>query len=100
MPENFDLDLQALKAKYAAERDKRLHRSGINQYRGVEGSLSHYIEDPYAQPNFTRDQVDLDCDVVIIGGGYGGLLVAVRLIEQGIRNFRIIEKGGDFGGTW
>jgi cyclohexanone monooxygenase len=42
----------------------------------------------------------LDIDVVIVGGGYGAQLVAVRLLEQGITNFRLIEKGGDFGGTW
>lgn len=39
-------------------------------------------------------------DVVIVGGGYGAQVVAVRLIEAGVNNFRIIEKAGDFGGTW
>jgi hypothetical protein len=95
---SFDLD--ALKAKYVAERDKRIHGGGVNQYRPIEGSLANYTEDPYVQPGFARDPADLDCDVVVIGGGYGGQLVAARLIEQGINNFRIIEKGGDFGGTW
>ncbi|OAL36465.1 hypothetical protein AYO20_04361 [Fonsecaea nubica] len=95
-----DFDPKALKSKYLTERDKRLDNGGFNQYRPVEGSLLGYVEDPYVEPGFTRDPVDLDCDVVIIGGGYGGQLVAVRLIEQGINNFRIIEKGGDFGGTW
>ena len=28
------------------------------------------------------------------------MLAAVRLQEAGITNFRIIEKAGDFGGTW
>ena len=41
-----------------------------------------------------------DVDVVIIGGGFGGMLAAVRLQEQGIDDVVIIEKGGDFGGTW
>ncbi|KIW93852.1 uncharacterized protein Z519_05167 [Cladophialophora bantiana CBS 173.52] len=100
IPKDVNFDPDTLKSKYFAERDKRLHNGGLNQYRPVEGSLSSYVEDPYVEPGFTRDPVDLDCDVVIIGGGYGGQLVAVRLMEQGINNFRIIEKGGDFGGTW
>ena len=37
---------------------------------------------------------------MIIGGGFGGMLAAARLQEAGITNFRIIEKAGDFGGTW
>jgi len=38
--------------------------------------------------------------VVIIGGGFGGLLAGARLREAGVDKIRIIEKGGDFGGTW
>ena len=36
----------------------------------------------------------------MIGGGFGGLLAGARLREAGIDDVRIIEKGGDFGGTW
>ena len=38
--------------------------------------------------------------MLIIGGGFGGLLAAARLQKAGITNIRIIEKAGDFGGTW
>src|SRR5690348_12872524 len=38
--------------------------------------------------------------VAIIGGGFAGLLTGARLKEAGITDLRIIEKGGDFGGTW
>ena len=95
-------DPVALKNKYLEERDKRLRANveGVNQYRMVEGSLSHYIEDPYLRETIKRDPIDEEVDVVIVGGGYGGQLVAVRLQEAGITNFRILEKGGDFGGTW
>ena len=37
---------------------------------------------------------------MIIGGGFGGMLAGARLREAGIDDFKIIEKGGDFGGTW
>lgn len=92
-------DPVALKNKYLEERDKRLRANteGVNQYRAVEGSLSHYIEDPYLGEIIKRDPIDEEVDVVIVGGGYGAQLVAVRLQEAGIKNLRILEKGGDFG---
>ena len=34
-----------------------------------------------------------------VGGGFAGLVTATRLREAGV-DVRIIEKGGDFGGTW
>ena len=37
---------------------------------------------------------------MVIGGGFGGLLAGARLREAGVEDIRIIEKGGDFGGTW
>ena len=98
-PDALGFDPAALREKYLAERDVRLQNGGITQYRPVDDSLTHYLKDPYCKP-FERDSVHLDVDVVIVGGGYGAQLVAVRLLEQGITNFRLIEKGGDFGGTW
>lgn len=95
-------DPVALKEKYIAERDRRLqHGGGIDQYRLIEekGQFSGYLKDPWSQP-FERDPVTEVNDVVIIGGGYGAQLVAVRLMEAGVSNIRLIEKAGDFGGTW
>jgi cation diffusion facilitator CzcD-associated flavoprotein CzcO len=66
----------------------------------VKGDFSRYIDDPYVDPGFTRPPLNDSVDVVIIGGGFGGLLAGARLREAGIRDIRVIEKGGDFGGTW
>ena len=98
--ENFDIDQAALKAKYREERDKRLRDDGIAQYREVEEStLKHYADDPYTK--FTpRDTVDEEVEFLIVGGGFGGQILTVRLMEAGITNVRIVEKAGDFGGTW
>jgi len=94
-------DPAALKDRYIAERDKRLQRGqGVEQYIVLDGHLSHYLTDPWVEPGFTRDPVDEEVDVVIIGGGYGAQVVAVRLLEAGVTSFRIVEKAGDFGGTW
>ena len=39
-------------------------------------------------------------DVVIVGAGFGGLCMAIKLREQGNDNFVVLEKGHDVGGTW
>lgn len=93
---------EKLKEKYEAERDKRLkHSKGINQYHLVEanGQFSHYLDDPWIESPIHREPVSETVDVVIMGGGYGAQLVAVRLIEAGVKSIRMIEKAGDFGGT-
>jgi NADPH-dependent 2,4-dienoyl-CoA reductase/sulfur reductase-like enzyme len=99
-PLDLDFDPAALKAKYDAERERRLRQDGVEQYRLIEQDLSNYITDPYVKPGYTRDPLDIDCEVLIVGGGYGGQLIAARLMEAGVSNVKIVEKGGDFGGTW
>jgi hypothetical protein len=99
-PAKLSFDPAELKKKYLAERDKRLRPDAVDQYRFVDGQFSHYLKDPWIKPGFKRDPVDEEVDVVIIGGGYGAQLVAVRLLEAGVTNIRMIEKAGNFGGTW
>jgi cyclohexanone monooxygenase len=94
----FDPD--SLREKYRAERDKRLRADGNEQYQEVVGDFSRYVDDPYVEPGYTRAPVSDEIDVAVIGGGFGGLLAAARLREAGIESIRVIEKGGDFGGTW
>ena len=98
--EELGFDPGALREKYAAERAKRLRADGNNQYQEITGQYAHYNVDPYVEPGFTRPALHEALDVLIIGGGFGGLLAAARLQEVGITNIRIIEKAGDFGGTW
>jgi cyclohexanone monooxygenase len=97
----IDFDPDALRDKYRAERDKRLRPDGEAQYIELAGAFAHYAEDdPYADPAFTRDPLTDEVEVAIIGGGFSGLLAGARLREAGLADFRIIEAGGDFGGTW
>src|SRR5271154_4080195 len=98
--EGMDFDPDILRAKYREERDKRLRADGNEQYVEVKGDFSRYLDDPYVEPGFTREPLNDAVEVVIIGGGFGGLLAGARLREAGVRDIRIIEKGGDFGGTW
>ncbi|MGH8987924.1 MAG: flavin-containing monooxygenase, partial [Acidimicrobiales bacterium] len=38
--------------------------------------------------------------VVIVGAGFSGIGLAVRLLQRGTRDFCVLERGGDVGGTW
>jgi cyclohexanone monooxygenase len=95
----LDFDPDALRDKYRAERDKRLRPEGNDQYVEVKGQFAHYLDDPYVE-RVERAPLTDEVDVVIIGAGFGGLLAGARLREAGIENLRVIESGGDFGGTW
>jgi len=93
----FDPD--ALREKYREERDKRLREAGNEQYIEVTGEFERYVHDPYVEP-IEREPLTDEVEVLIIGGGFGGLLAGARLREAGIDDIRMVEKGGDFGGTW
>jgi len=96
---DLPFDPDALRRKYSEERDKRVRVDGNEQYQDVVGDFAHYLNDPYVEP-LVREPLYDDVEVVIIGGGFGGLLTGARLREAGIQDLRVIEKGGDFGGTW
>jgi cation diffusion facilitator CzcD-associated flavoprotein CzcO len=94
----FDVD--ALRRKYAFERDRRLRPDGLAQYLEIAGPFAGFADDPWCVPNFTRDPLSDEVDVAIIGAGFGGLLTAARLRELGVRSVRLIDKAADVGGTW
>jgi cation diffusion facilitator CzcD-associated flavoprotein CzcO len=93
----FDRD--ALRDRYRRERDKRIRADGNDQYVEVAGDFAAYLDDPYATPA-PRPVLADRVTAAVIGGGLAGLLVGARLKEAGVDDLRIIEKGGDFGGTW
>ncbi len=94
-----DLDRDELLRRYAAERDKRIRDDGNDQYVEPVGKFAHFLDDPYAEPE-AREPLTDEVDVAFIGGGFAGLVTGAKLKQAGITNVRIIEKGGDFGGTW
>ncbi|WP_327088964.1 NAD(P)/FAD-dependent oxidoreductase [Nonomuraea sp. NBC_01738] len=91
-----EIDKTALRAKYRRERDKRLRPDGNDQYLPLTGSL---LDDPHT-PLTPREPVTDHVTVAFIGGGFAGLVTGARLKEAGVDDVRIVEKGGDFGGTW
>jgi cation diffusion facilitator CzcD-associated flavoprotein CzcO len=41
-----------------------------------------------------------ELSVAIIGGGFSGIGLAIRLEQDGIRDFAVLERGDGVGGTW
>ncbi|MFT5015036.1 MAG: cation diffusion facilitator CzcD-associated flavoprotein CzcO, partial [Dinoroseobacter sp.] len=97
--DDLDFDPVALRIKYREEIDKRLREDGNEQYIEVKGDFSKYIDDPYVE-RVEREALSDEVEVLVIGGGFGGLLAGARMREAGLKDIRIVEKGGDFGGTW
>ena len=94
------VDVDALRQKYAFERDRRLRPDGIAQYVEIAGPFAGFANDPWCDPEFTRDPLSDDVDVAIIGAGFGGLLTGARLRDLGVESIRLIDKAADVGGTW
>ncbi|MEM7141827.1 MAG: NAD(P)/FAD-dependent oxidoreductase [Actinomycetota bacterium] len=94
------MEIEDVRARYEREKAKRLRDDGLAQYVDLTGDFEEFDRDPWVEPGFTRDPIVEDTTVVIVGGGFSGMLTAVELTRRGIRDFRIVEKGGDFGGTW
>lgn len=98
--ENASYDPEALRRKYLEERDKRLKKERDGQYIEAAGDYEDFVADPYVEPGFSRESVTEDVDLLIVGGGLGGLQTAAEAVKNGITSFRIVEQAGDFGGTW
>ncbi|MEX5631548.1 flavin-containing monooxygenase [Parafrankia sp. FMc2] len=95
-----EIDHDALRARYLNERDKRLREDGQKQYLVAEGDLEEFHEaDPYL-PVTPRLPIQEDIEVVVLGGGFAGLIAAARIRQTGVEDVRIIEHAGDFGGAW
>ncbi len=92
--------LAELRRRYHLERERRVRPDGARQYLSAEARFGYYADDPYAGETSERRPLQDRVDVAVIGGGFGGVLAGARLRQQGIGRVRVIEKGGDFGGTW
>lgn len=99
LPNLSERDLERLRNRYRAERDKRVRPDGKAQFVRPVGMLAEFVSDPFAQP-IVREPLFDDVEVAIIGGGFAGLVTGARLRELGVRQIRFLDKAGDFGGTW
>jgi cation diffusion facilitator CzcD-associated flavoprotein CzcO len=92
-----------VKQKFAEARDLRLsyRPEGQKQYTSdLTGELAKYEVDPWVETVIERAPISDFVECLFIGGGFSALLTAARLREKGVESIRIVERGGDVGGTW
>lgn len=97
---NLGFDPSELREKYATERAKRVRADGKEQYRKIAGEFSDFAKDPHVEAIIERPPLQDEVDVILIGGGFSGLMTGARLRKAGVESIRIVERGGDVGGTW
>jgi cation diffusion facilitator CzcD-associated flavoprotein CzcO len=84
-------------AKYRAFKESR---RGAADYMAMEGEFARYLDDVYSAPPVPREKLTDECDILVIGAGFAGLLLWQKLRDAGFGDVRFCEKGGDVGGTW
>ena len=92
-----------IKQKFAEARDLRMNYrpQGTAQYTSdLTSELAKYEIDPYVEASVAREPINDRVECLFIGGGFSALLTAARLRERGVESIRIVERGGDVGGTW
>ncbi|MGI9292794.1 MAG: flavin-containing monooxygenase [Pseudomonadales bacterium] len=94
------IDIEAIKAKYRQERDRRMRNDGQKQYeQPVEDFADNYAADPHKTVQ-ARDAITEEIDVAVLGAGWSGILSAVHLKKAGVQSILNIDHAGDFGGVW
>ncbi|KAK3359506.1 pyridine nucleotide-disulfide oxidoreductase-like protein [Lasiosphaeria hispida] len=112
-PKAEDLKLFELSQKYTEEAAKRFRAEGSAQFLELHSAeterLRSLAEDPWVDHAAlnAKDSPVKDggrYKFLVLGAGFGGMLLAVRLIEAGVasgpNDLRVIDKAGGFGGTW
>src|SRR6202021_4218875 len=89
-----DVDIDAMRAKYAQEREKRLRKDGGAQYLELDGDLAELYEvDPYT-PVADRAPIEQAIEAAVLGGGFAGLLSGAYLKKAGGRDFLVLAMAG------
>jgi cyclohexanone monooxygenase len=101
--ETLGFDPEQLAERYRIERSKRLRDDAEFQFIEVTNDSAfaneYMAHDPYSE-TVKREPIKDIREVIVIGGGWVGLMTATRLIQSGVTDVRIVESGTDFGGTW
>lgn len=87
-------------AEQAKYREYKETRRGAADYMSMEGEFARYLEDAYSADPIEREALTDECEILVVGAGFGGLLLWHKLREAGFEDVRFCEKGGDVGGTW
>jgi len=102
-------DAKAILNKYEEESSKRVRDDGLNQF--IVSPLSEEYEGFYKDVWASDIAIDPGVNSItdgsrwkflILGAGYGGLMMAARLIQVGVdaNDIRLVDSAGGYGGTW
>ena len=83
--------------KYRKFKEERV---GSADYISMEGEFSRYLKDVYSEEPIKREALKDECEILVVGAGFAGLLLWYKLKAAGFVDVRFCEKGGDVGGTW
>lgn len=61
--------------------------------------MNSAVDKTHTPPAEAADNTDI-IETAIIGAGFGGIGLAIRMQQQGLQDFLIFEKAGDVGGVW
>lgn len=75
-------------------------RRGAADYMAIEGEFARYLEDVYSADPVPREALADECEILVVGAGFAGLMLWYHLRAAGFEDVRFCEKGGDVGGTW
>ncbi len=95
-----DDKLAGIREKYRIERDRRTVESGRRQFRDLSDDFPDFTRDPWADNSSERPAIDDEVDVIIVGAGFGGLLMGAHLRKLGIERIRLVDVAAGVGGTW
>jgi len=78
----------------------KTYREGVADYVAAEGDLARYVEDVHSGEPVAREALSDECEILVVGAGFSGLMLWHKLQAEGFTDVRICEKAGDVGGTW
>ncbi len=87
-------------AEQAKYRQFKEARRGAADYMAMEGEFAKYLDDVYSTDPVPRESLTDECEILVVGAGFAGLLLWHKLRAAGFTDVRFCEKGGDVGGTW
>ena len=96
----FKADVAFDDEQKALYRDFNEVRRGADDYMKMEGTFARYLEDHYSTAPIERESLSDECEIIVVGAGFAGLLLWYRLSQEGFTDIRFCERGGDVGGTW
>lgn len=99
VPAAEEINVEAIKEKYRHERDRRIRKEGQDQYVKSGQAVDIDTSDPFT-PFIERAPISEDLEVAILGAGWTGVMAGYHLKQAGVTEFRHIDHGGNFGGTW